>query len=262
MFEGGACDGKSAKALAPGQIDFWYRPCYPTDKLGWEKNSMKRTLFALLFLSAACGFAHAAQVDPPLVLPPPPMAGSPQAQSEVAELHAIAGRATPDMLAAAKRDSDDERPDLFNTVLGFDVMALPATAKLLSDVMKEQSADAGAAKKFFHRDRPWIVDSSIQTCEAHGPGPAKNSYPSGHATLAFSTGVVLAALMPDKAQIILERSREYAENRLVCGVHFRSDIMAGQDLGTIVAVRLMQDPHFASEMEAARAELRSQHRAN
>ena len=42
------------------------------------------------------------------------MAGSPQAQTEIAELHAIAGRATPDMMAAAKHDSDDERPDLFN----------------------------------------------------------------------------------------------------------------------------------------------------
>jgi hypothetical protein len=45
-------------------------------------------------------------------------------------------------------------------------------------------------------------------------------------------------------------------------MHFRSDIMAGQDLGTVVAVRLMQDPRFAAEMDAARAELRRQHRVN
>jgi acid phosphatase (class A) len=196
------------------------------------------------------------------LVPPPPAAGAAHPQSEVAELHAIAGRATPGMMTAAKHDSDDERPDLFNNVLGFDLTALPVTSKLLDDVVQEQSADAGAAKKFFHRDRPWIVDPSIASCEMHAPGPARTSYPSGHATLAFSTGVVLASLMPDKAQAILERAREYAENRLVCGMHFRSDIMAGQDLGTIVAVRLMQDPRFAAEMDAARAELRSQHRAN
>ncbi|HEX4117475.1 MAG TPA: phosphatase PAP2 family protein [Rhizomicrobium sp.] len=228
---------------------------------------MKRALFALLFLFAGCGLAEAAllgpaQIDATHLLPPPPAAGSSQAQAEVAELHAIAGRAAPDMMAAAKRDAGDERPDLFNNVLGFDVTSLPVTSKLLSDVVQEQSADVGAAKKFFHRDRPWIVDSSIATCEMHAPGPAKNSYPSGHATLAFSTGVVLAALIPDKAQAILERAREYAENRLVCGMHFRSDIMAGQDIGTIVAVRLMQDSRFATEMDAARAELRSQHRIN
>jgi acid phosphatase (class A) len=228
---------------------------------------MKRSLFALLFLLGASGSVDAAllgpaQIDGSRLLPPPPASGSPQAQAEVAELHAIAARATPDTMAAAKRDSDDERPDLFNNVLGFDLMALPATSKLLDDVVQEQSADAGAAKKFFHRDRPWIVDSGIASCEMHAPGPARTSYPSGHATLAFSTGVVLAALMPDKAQAILERAREYAENRLVCGMHFRSDIMAGQDFGTIVAVRLMQDPRFAGEMDAARAELRSQHRVN
>ncbi|HXR95108.1 MAG TPA: phosphatase PAP2 family protein [Rhizomicrobium sp.] len=228
---------------------------------------MKRSFFAFLFLFCGAGLANAAllgpaQIDASHLLPPPPAAGSPQAQAEVAELHAIAARATPAMMAAAKRDARDESPALFDKVLGFDVMALPATAKLLDDVVKEQSADAQPGKNFFRRDRPWIVDPSIETCELHAPGPAKTSYPSGHATLAFSTGVVLAALMPDKAQAILERAREYAENRLVCGMHFRSDIVAGQELGSVVAVRLMQDPRFASEMEAAQAELRGQHHIN
>lgn len=229
---------------------------------------MKRGPLVFIIFFSATMAAQAAllapgEIDPSRLLPPPPQAGSADAKAEVAELHAVAGRATPDMLTAAKRDSDDERPDLFNTVLGFDVMSLPATSKLLGEVVKEESADAGAAKRYFHRDRPWIVDSSIASpCEAHGPGPAATSYPSGHATLAFSTGVVLAALMPDKGQAILARAEAYAENRLVCGMHFRSDIVAGQDLGTVVAVRLMQNPAFASEMEAARAELRSRHRIN
>jgi len=166
------------------------------------------------------------------------------------------------MLAVAKRDAGDEQPDLFDNVLGFDVMALPVTSKLLSEVVKEQSAEASAAKKFFDRNRPWIVDPSIKTCEWHGFGNASTSYPSGHATLAFSTGAVLAALMPQKAQAILARAKDYAENRLVCGMHFRSDIAAGQELGTVVAVRLMQDPTFAREMDAAGRESRGQHRVN
>ncbi len=182
-------------------------------------------------------------------------------KAEVAELHAIAGHATPDMLAAAKRDAADERPDLFNNVLGFDVTSLPVTSKLLDDVMKEQSADAGAAKKFFHRDRPWIVDSTIETCEMHAPGPAKTSYPSGHATLAFSTGVMLAALVPDKSAshpgACPGICREPAGLRHAfpqrhhggpgSGHHRRGPVDAGPRLS-------------AREMEAARAELRSQHR--
>ncbi len=46
-------------------------------------------------------------------------------------------------------------------------------------------------------------------------------------------GVVLAAVMPDKAQIILARASEFGEHRLVCGVHFRSDIVAGQDFAPL-----------------------------
>jgi len=68
-------------------------------------------------------------------------------------------------------------------------------------------------------------------------------------------GVVLASLIPEKSQAILARSWDYAENRLVCGVHYRSDIVAGQQYGTILALRLMQNPIFRAQMDLARAEL-------
>jgi membrane-associated phospholipid phosphatase len=106
------------------------------------------------------------------------------------------------------------------------------------------------------------VDASIKTCVPEKPGPAANSYPSGHASVAFSLGVVLAELMPEKAQAILTRSSEFAEHRLACGVHFRSDIVAGQQFGTALALRLMEKPAFKAEMDAARAELRSAHDTN
>lgn len=221
----------------------------------------------LLLVLFANGAAHAALLSPADVeasrlLPPPPAPGSATAKAEVAELHAIAARSTPDMLAAATHDANDETPDLFNAVLGFDVMALPATAKLLAEVHAEEEADSKAAKAFFHRDRPWIVDATIATCTKVAPGPAATSYPSGHAITGFSMGLVLAALMPEKAQTILARSWEYAENRLVCGMHFRSDIVAGQEFGSVMALHLMQNPGFMAQMDAARAELRAAHHIN
>ena len=75
-------------------------------------------------------------------------------------------------------------------------------------------------------------------------------------------GVVLASLIPEKAQIILARSSEFAEDRLVCGMHFRSDIVAGQQFGATIALLLMQKPAFKAKMEAARAELRAAHYIN
>lgn len=202
------------------------------------------------------------EIDATRLLPPPPAADTSRAKAEVAELHAIASASGPAEIEAARRDDADEKPDLFNAALGFDVGTLPATTKMLNDVLKEEETDSKPAKAYFHRNRPWIVDASIKTCVPVKPGPAANSYPSGHTSVAFSMGVVLAALVPEKAQAILARAEEFGEHRLVCGVHFRSDIVAGQQFGTVLALRLMEKPAFKAEMDAARAELRAAHYIN
>ena len=233
-----------------------------------SKISSRVSLVSFLF-AVACllGPARAAMLDPAEIdaahlLPPPPAADSSRAKAEVAELHAIASASSPALIEAARRDDGDEKPDLFNAALGFDLAALPATSKMMNDVLKEEDTDSKAAKAYFHRDRPWIVDASIKTCVPVKPGPAANSYPSGHTSVAFSMGVVLAALMPEKAQAILARAEEFGEHRLVCGVHFRSDIAAGQQFGTVLALQLMEKPAFKAEMDAARAELRAAHYVN
>jgi acid phosphatase (class A) len=228
------------------------------------RGAVRLIVSALFITLSLAGSAHAlllspAERDAARLLPPPPRPGSPAAKAEVAELHAIAERSAPDVVAAAARDAMDQKPDMFNEALGFDAMALPATARLLTAVFEEQAAAGKSAKAFFHRDRPWIVDPTIRTCTKQPPGPAANTYPSGHSTTAFSLGVVLAALMPENAQIILARAGQAAENRLICGMHFRSDIVAGQQFGTALALRLMEKPAFKAQMAAARAELRAAH---
>ena len=140
---------------------------------------------------------------------------------------------------------------------GFDLTKLPATAKLFDDVRAEEKEAATVAKTYFHRlARPYASPSqSLQGCEK-GANAAKTSYPSGHSTMGYSMAVVLSALVPEKSQAILTRAAEYAENRLVCGVHYRHDIAGGEALGTLVAIELMNNPTFKTELEAARAELR------
>jgi len=206
-------------------------------------------------LTAQAGLLMPAEIDPSRFLPPPPAAGSVEEKAEFQELRTIAARSTPTEVAVAAHDAKDETPDIFNAAIGFDIAAKPQTSKLLNMVVEEEDVDSKIAKTFFHRPRPYSVDASIKTCEPVKPGKAANSYPSGHASLAFSMGVVLASLIPEKSQVILARSGDYAEHRLVCGVHYRSDIVAGQQFGTILALRLMQNPTFRAQMDLARAEL-------
>ena len=223
------------------------------------RTALILALGLVLPLSAQAALLTPAEIDASRFLPPPPAAGSVDEKAEFQELKAIAARSTPEELVQAAHDAKDETPDIFNAALGFDIAAKPQTLKLLNMVVEEEDVDTKAPKAYFHRLRPYSADASIKTCEPVKPGKAANSYPSGHSSLAFSMGVVLASLVPEKSQAILARSEEYAEHRLVCGVHFRSDIVAGQQFGTVLALKLMENPAFRAQMDLARAELAATH---
>lgn len=207
-------------------------------------------------------FLGADELRPELTLPPPPAPGSPAARAELAELVRIEKTRTPTQFARAARDARDATENVlaFQGVMGpaFDLQRLPATAKLFHDLRHEDKAAAKRSKAYFRRLRPWIVDPSLRTCP-HGDDTARSSYPSGHATMAYAEGGILARLDPSKAQAILTRAADYAEHRLVCGAHFRRDIVAGQALGTALDVALMDKPAFRAEFDAARAELAAAH---
>ena len=214
-------------------------------------------LVAVTSVDAAAIFVTPAQYDATLILPAPPPPSTADGKAELAELKRYQAARTPERLARAKHDNDTTNASSFAEVIGpgFDLAKLPATAKALDDVRNDEKTAADAAKAFFKRDRPWIVDDSMQSCHRN-EGP-QSSYPSGHSTMGYSLGVILAHMVPEKARAILARSREYAESRMVCGMHFRSDIVGGQTLGTLVAMEMLQNPAFKAEFDAAVQELRA-----
>jgi len=221
---------------------------------------MKFIALVLASSMLCAGAAHAAMLDPASIepgqfLPPPPVEGSAAAKAEMKEVNDIIARSSAAEIAAAAKDDADETPDIFNNAIGFDVKTRPETFKLLTLAAGEEETDTKRAKLFFHRKRPWVIDPAVKTCTLEKLNQVPNSYPSGHASLAYSLGVVLTHLMPEKSQAILTRASEYAEHRLVCGMHFRSDIVASQGYGTLLALRLMENPVFMAQMEKAKAEL-------
>jgi acid phosphatase (class A) len=233
------------------------------------RKFLLRTMTALVLLTtpviaADPGFLKPSDMyDPAHYLPPPPAPGSPRAAAELAEVKRLMAEATPEQIAQAKSDDGNENGTIFGVVLGpaWDLSKLPATTKVINEVTGSEGPFSDIAKQEFKRDRPWIVDPSLQTCAPHKPSQDHASYPSGHTTVGFGMGVVLANLMPNHAQAILGRSEQFAENRIICGMHFRSDTVAGQQFGTIMAIRLMQNPQFAADMNAARTELAAAHLA-
>ena len=207
----------------------------------------------------AADFLAPSDYAPDRLLPPPPPEGSPLAKAELEELDRIQSQRTPEDFARADHDFRTQNGTIFADAIGpnFVLSRLPATAKMLSDLQRQEDAAADVAKDYFHRTRPWIVDPSLKSCSKQDA--PQSAYPSGHSTMAYAMAVVLAALVPAKATAILSRAADYAQNRLVCGMHRRSDIQAGQVLGTVVAELLLHDPGFRPELDAAKAELARAH---
>jgi hypothetical protein len=209
-------------------------------------------------------YLTAAQIDPSRLLPPPPADGSRAQQEEMAAVKTLIRSRTPERFAQAKWDAEHENATLFASTLGpaFDLAKLPATARLLEAVQNDQAIAASMAKDFFKRKFP--VTAAVPeaynewTCDAGDHKPASRglrSYPSGHATLGYSMGGVLAALIPEKSQAILARAADYAYSREVCGDHYHSDVEASHALGNALAVLFLNNEGLKPLVDAARAEL-------
>jgi len=232
-------------------------------------KTMKPVLAAVLLI-AALGTSPAWAKEPKVaifvnpetydvrsVLAPAPADSSAQTLSELAELHRIEASRTPEEAQAAIADASDESVFLFRTVLGPDFTAekLPVVAKFFSRVLNDGSTFMNVGKVDWHRLRPGVVDGSLHPiCEAKS-----ESYPSGHSARGWLQGIILASMVPEKRPEILARSADYAYHRMVCGVHYRSDIEAGHAASAALAVLMLQNPAFQAELNDARAELRAAH---
>ena len=80
------------------------------------------------------------------------------------------------------------------------------------------------------------------------------SYPSGHTTLGWMWALILAEIAPERINAILSRGLAFGESRVVCNVHWESDVTAGRILGAGVVARLHADAAFRKDLEAAKAE--------
>jgi len=200
-------------------------------------------------------FVQPAQFDATEVLHSPPTDDSATTEAELTELHRLQDARTSEALRNAQADAANQTVFLFSSVFGdgFTADKLPVTAAFFARIATDESVYADVPKDYWKRSRPKTLDATIKTC-----APTNGfSYPSGHATRGYVFGVVLAAAVPEKHDAILDRSAEYARNRVVCGAHFPSDVEAGRLLGTSLAAVMLAQPGFRQDLDAVRAELKA-----
>lgn len=192
--------------------------------------------------------------DLSLFIAPPPAQDGPQTKAEIAEILKLQKTRTPEIEAAVKADTQETGFE-FADVMGSDFTAakLPKTAALLLKVHEAEGDLTDGLKDHYQRPRPFVFDKRVKPCTKMSKS---FSYPSGHATGGTAMAVILAHMVPEKKEAILARGLLYAEHRVWGGVHYRSDIVAGQRAGVLLAQALLNDAKFKGIYKEATMELR------
>jgi undecaprenyl-diphosphatase len=89
-----------------------------------------------------------------------------------------------------------------------------------------------ATKRAAGRRRPCVFEPH---CWASLLPPDQFSFPSGHTITAFAVSVSLAHFYPDLAAGLLFCALSVAASRILLGMHFLSDVIAGAAIGTLLA---------------------------
>ncbi|HEY6486399.1 MAG TPA: phosphatase PAP2 family protein [Candidatus Cybelea sp.] len=215
----------------------------------------RRLAAAALLVAALCGaralaveseyhYLHPGQLDLVLFLPPPPDPGSLQERTDQAQVAATIASRSDSQVRSAQEAA--RSVFFFAPSIGpnFDATHDPVTDAFFARIGADVHKLVDQAKDYYQRPRP------TGAAKRHG------SYPSGHAAFAAAAAVVLSQAVPCKRAEIFKQARAFGQNRILLGLHYPSDIVAGWTSGTLAAYAMMQDAQFQHDLEASKAELR------
>lgn len=198
--------------------------------------------------------------DHMLFLPPPPPVDSVLGTADMALYRATRALEGSARWQLATRDAEIAQRNLladFSCALGIDLTGAraPATIRLLTRASADLFPLVGASKDHYQRPRPFLVED-LPLCVVPSQELARGgSYPSGHSATGWLYALLLAETAPDRAAAIMARGRAYGESRVVCGVHYLSDVEGGRTLSTTLVAALNGNTAFERDVAAARREL-------
>lgn len=206
------------------------------------------------------GYFRTNPLDGKAILGPPPTPDSAHGKADRAlfdETRALEGTAR---WKTAIQDNDlwgGGALKRFSCAAGVDIneRQTPATLKMLHRIELDVRTVGTPAKDAYGRPRPLIGNDAPLCVKREDWMKTNSSYPSGHSMTAWSWALILAEAVPAKADALLMVGREGGESRVICGVHFKSDVEAGRTLGSAMVARLHADPAFIADLAKAKREM-------
>lgn len=222
--------------------------------------------------AAALGYAlerpggYGVTIDYRQLIGPPPVPGSAQAVAERAGIVAAAAGIGGPRWQQASRQVHPSGPEVeaeIDCAAGVQASLAPVTSRMIGNAVADLSRAVEAPKKAFHRDRPYVGQADTRTCDPRTLGSLGGStggvlsysYPSGHAAQGRLVADILGAAIPDRAAALAAWGDRLGDNRVICRVHWPSDVVAGRKLGDAMFTALRANPAFRADMAIARGEL-------
>jgi acid phosphatase (class A) len=206
------------------------------------------------------GYLPAQAIGAEAYLAPPPARGSARDLGDLEVYSATRALEGSPRWRQAQNDANAESPTApkaFDCALGtsLDVAKQPILIRMLLRASTDGDNLSRSAKAKYARPRPFLVKDGPICIAREQWLIDQGAYPSGHAATGWTWGLILSELAPDRSEALMSRARSFGESRVICGVHYVSDIEAGRDVAAATLARLHSNPVFKADLETARAEL-------
>nr|BFD39750.1 hypothetical protein FFPRI1PSEUD_12490 [Pseudomonas sp. FFPRI_1] len=195
------------------------------------------------------------------LLPPPPAVGTPAFaldQSMAEKSQALRGSKRWELAIIDANLKFPAAAETFSCALNAPIseQQTPALYRVLRRTLADAGLATSSAKKRYQRTRPFVYNQQPScTPEDEAKLAADGSYPSGHSAIGWAWALLLSELAPEYGNALWARGRAYSESRMVCNVHWYSDIHEGREIGATTVARLHADPTFQADFALARQEL-------
>ncbi|WP_419906435.1 phosphatase PAP2 family protein [Hoeflea sp.] len=207
------------------------------------------TVIAVAIAMALPVMAHADQgdrflpqgsIDAKALIGPPPARDSADFKTQMEIVLWLQHTRTPEQVAFAEKTLDLERftPLISTSLVEVDGRLLKET---LDGVINEVRMDYDALKGVFDEPRPFQVDERVKPVGDARPVAA---YPSGHAIRATVYGTLLSDIFPEHETEIMDLAKQIGFGRVIAGVHYPVDVIAGQKLGAAYAEVVAEQPAY------------------
>lgn len=199
-----------------------------------------------------------ARLDVAKIIGLPPAPNSPESRAEFEEVLKLSGERTPER---EKQAIADQRQGLVNFLSGLDTNYVDNTHRearlLFREAQIELTILLKSVNRLTSRQRPFSVWNKVRVKPCPGARPDGTSFPSAHAATAALYADLLKAAAPEMAEKLEARVKSYDESRLVCGFHYRSDLVAGDKVGRAAAKALLDDKAFQVRFKETVPEIRT-----